>query len=412
MRICFLSLDYLSDKGGGGVGALIQVLARSLVKQGHRVTVVALMTDGESIQSNDAGVKVIRFHQGDLHRYPIRMPLVWRLSRPIRELERSWNSWKVIKELHSREPFDLIETTESGGLFMALMMPCIPMVARLHGEPYTFYKYTPGAPSTRDIKLVRFLQRIALRRAKMLIAPSKAHSLEIINELGKRHPPVRVIHNAVQLPARGLLSSLELDTPSANEKSAVVLYVGRLERAKGVPLLLAAARQVLDVMPETRFVLAGGETHTLPRKELESLMVRYELNGKVKLLGHVSRSQLSALYQQATVCVLPSYYETFGLAALEAMTMCRAVVATRAGGLPELIQHESTGLLVPPGDHRALAEAIIRLIDDPSLRERVAQAGQLHAAESFRVDRMVDMTLEVYQILRGKSQYSGNIFQQ
>src|SRR5512139_3514565 len=114
MNICFLSLDYPSEKSTSGVGTLVQTLARSLVTQGHKVTVAALMNEGEPVLNDDAGVKVYRYQQGRWHRHPlkIKMPLVWRLSRPIRELERSWNGLKLIKELNAQEPFDLIEITE------------------------------------------------------------------------------------------------------------------------------------------------------------------------------------------------------------------------------------------------------------------------------------------------------------
>ncbi len=96
---------------------------------------------------------------------------------------------------------------------------------------------------------------------------------------------------------------------------------------------------------------------------------------------------------------MPSYYETGGLSAIEAMAFGLPVVASRTGGLPEVVEDGVTGILVPPGDSKALAEAVVLLLHDPALRRRLGQAGRQRVLDEFTLDRVLPQTLNVYQSL-------------
>jgi glycosyltransferase involved in cell wall biosynthesis len=100
------------------------------------------------------------------------------------------------------------------------------------------------------------------------------------------------------------------------------------------------------------------------------------------------------------VFVMPSYYETFGISCLEAMAFGLPVVATRAGGLPEVVEDGVTGLLVPPGDTHALAEAIGRLLRDPDLRRRLGEAGRERVLARFTAEHVVKEMIPVYEHAR------------
>ncbi len=99
--------------------------------------------------------------------------------------------------------------------------------------------------------------------------------------------------------------------------------------------------------------------------------------------------------------VMASRWEGLGLVFLEAMGAALPVVATRVGGVPEVVRHEHTGLLVPPGDSPALAAALLRLIDDPELAGRLGQAGRLRLETDFTTAAMVRKTLDLYAGIRG-----------
>jgi glycosyltransferase involved in cell wall biosynthesis len=216
-----------------------------------------------------------------------------------------------------------------------------------------------------DLELARRVPALArgvLRRARVVIAPSTALADEV-RRLGAAD--VRVIPSGVDVPAA---VSEEADPPE-------VLYAGRLSPEKGVRELVAAA----DGVP---LVVAGDGP------------LRDEVPGA---LGFVPHDELERLYGRAAVVACPSHREGFGVVCAEAMAYGRPVVAGDVGGLRDLVAHEETGLLVPPGDVEALRAALQRLLGDADLRRRFGQAGRARIAEHFTWQRFGDETLRAYE---------------
>ncbi len=395
MHICFNALDYPASAHGGGVGNQVRILARALVRQGHRVCVIDLASGNLPDVSQDEGITIHRIRCPNWHWYLSKIPVLGRLLvLSVREIERSWAAYKCIQAIHQKHPIDLVEGTETAMLFLPLLMPFLPSIIRLHGEPYTFVKHTPDLPLTLDLRLCRILQRIALRRVRLLISPSIRHANEIWQELGKASPPLEVVPNVIAEElfayANGTETSIkhEIDGP-------IVLFVGRLEHGKGVLLLLRAARRILADVPNAHFVLAGARHPALAEKEIGKLLHELPDPKRIHLLGHVPWERLLQWYSKAALCVLPSYYETFGLAALEAMAFGLPVVALSAGALPEVVEDQTTGLLVPPQDEAALAEAILRLLRNPDMGHRLGENGR-EAAKRFLVAEHLQDNLELF----------------
>jgi glycosyltransferase involved in cell wall biosynthesis len=416
MHIGLISLDYPSTHGSGGVGTFVQTLARALVGRGHAVTVVALKSDGQPFSANDAGVRVIRVRQDSIHWYVSKLPVVgpW-LALTVRELERAWRVWQVVKKFHREEPFDVLELTEQAGFFIAMRMGKVALVARLHGERYTIVRHTPELPLTIGIRMSRAVQRIALRRVRRLVSPSKAHANEIATELGLGHPPIQVIPNAVKIQAfqpgiPSRRSSIQHQTEELHDSpNQLVLYTGRLEACKGIVVLLKAAAIVLKDDSAVQFVLAGAYHPTLSKRHLSHVIQDLGLGGAVHLLGHVAREELVAWYRRATLCVLPSYYETFGIAVLEPMLFGVPVVATRVGALPELVEDGVTGVLVPPGDSNLLAESIVRVLGNKDLQKKMGAAGKKRAYRWYSNEGAVSLTVAMYENLLCKSDYHARV---
>ncbi len=397
MHFGFLALDYPTATSGGGVGSQIRVLAKTLVKAGHQATVVALGEPGAPSPTQDEGVNVFRIAPGNLHWYVSRFPGMNSLvATAIRELEYSKAVWSAVRAIEKEQPFDLLEGTETGSVCAAVWGHGVPLVIRLHGDPFTFCKYTPDLKMTVGLRLSRIIQRVAMRRARALISPSLSHLREISGELHGAHPPIEIIPNAVG--EMGLSAAGEMPAIQELVKSSapLVLYVGRIEKTKGVPTLLEAAARVRQVVPDCRFVLAGAPHTTLPRQELARLIDRLGLRGFVTFLGHVPQEQLEQLYARAAVSVVPSHYETFGLAALESMKFGVPVVAAAAGSLPEIVLDGVTGLLVPPGDAEALARAITSLVSNQEMRDTFSRRAREHALR-YSVDRQAPHNLDLYQ---------------
>jgi glycosyltransferase involved in cell wall biosynthesis len=174
-------------------------------------------------------------------------------------------------------------------------------------------------------------------------------------------------------------------------------FVGRLNRWKGYEVFLEAATRLVERHREADFVLIGGAP---PGEEgrlvdLRTAIERADLGSRIFAIGH--QPWADRAYGELDVVAVPSTWpEPFGLVIVEAMRAGAAVVATRHGAAPELIDDGVTGLLVPPGDAAALADAIASLLDDPVRRRRIVAAARATASERFTVTRFLDGLEAIY----------------
>jgi glycogen(starch) synthase len=182
-----------------------------------------------------------------------------------------------------------------------------------------------------------------------------------------------------------------------------LLCLGRLVEEKGFDLALNAFVLLRDSFPHTRLIIAGDGP---ARPALEQQAAKLDLAEFVQFVGWVTPDRVPALMNTATVVVMPSRHEGFGLVALEAALMARPIVATRVGGLPEVVAHQQTGLLVEQDDSKALAGAISALLADPNMAAQLGQAGYRRAQQLFRWECHVDAYTALYQKLAKEGVYA------
>jgi glycosyltransferase involved in cell wall biosynthesis len=231
-----------------------------------------------------------------------------------------------------------------------------PIVLTLHGSG--------SAGRFEDLQVLAKSPRLAgalLRRARVVIGVAEQLT-EAARRAGARD--ARWIPNGVEIPAE---VGEEADPPE-------VLFVGRLSAEKGIRTLVDATRGL-------NLVVAGDGP-------LRSLVP--------DALGFVPHEEVQRLLARAAVVVLPSHREGLPMVLLEAMAHGRAVVATPVGGVPSLVEDGVTGLLVPPGDAKALREAIERLLADPELRRRLAETARAKVSELCSWERVTEATLDAY----------------
>jgi glycosyltransferase involved in cell wall biosynthesis len=199
-------------------------------------------------------------------------------------------------------------------------------------------------------------------------------------------PPVNV-HEAFWLP----------------HQAPVVGNVAALVPHKGQRYLVEAARLVVQEIPDARFIVLGeGEL----REHLEHLVRERNLEKHVLLPGF--RADVIGCIKGFDLFVMSSVTEGLGTSLLDAMACRRAIVATTAGGIPEVVENDVNGLLVPPRDHTALANAIVRALKDEALRSRLGDAGFARVRERFTVERMVAATADVYARVAGRGREADN----
>ena len=173
---------------------------------------------------------------------------------------------------------------------------------------------------------------------------------------------------------------------SALEASRLILFVGRLERRKGIDLVLEAAPRILGADPSARLIIAGRDIEGWARKAAD--MPAAEWLDRVHFIGEVPDSTRDKLMAKAHMLLFPSRYESFGLVPLEGFVHGVPVVASRSGAIPEVVEDGISGLLFEPERSEALADAVIQLLNDPDLhaslcagaRRRVRQLSSRHSA--------------------------------
>jgi glycosyltransferase involved in cell wall biosynthesis len=174
----------------------------------------------------------------------------------------------------------------------------------------------------------------------------------------------------------------------------LLLFAGRLAPQKGVGDLIAAIDLVQYNVPQLRVLIVGdGPMHA----QLEATAAAFQLGGMVQFTGH--RNDVPRLLAAADLLVLPSLYEGLPNVVLEAMRFSKPVVATAAPGTTEVVTDGETGLLVPPRDPPALAQAIRTLVEDPERAQRLGAAGRARVASDFRAATMIDAYASLYEEL-------------
>jgi L-malate glycosyltransferase len=177
----------------------------------------------------------------------------------------------------------------------------------------------------------------------------------------------------------------------------VVGNVAALVPHKGQRHLIEAAHLVVQQMPDARFVILGeGEL----REHLERQVKEYRLEKHVLLPGF--RTDVLGCMKSFDLVAMSSVTEGLGTSLLDAMAASRPIVATRAGGIPEIVEDGLNGVLVPPRDHREMARQIVRLLGDAALRQRMGEAGLARVRKDFTVERMVERTAAVYARVAGR----------
>jgi starch synthase len=284
----------------------------------------------------------------------------------------------------------------------------IPHVATVHSlEPIRTWK---AEQLGGGYALSSFCERTALEAADALIAVSAEMGRDVLRCYPAVDPErVSVIHNGIDTEAyRPDRATDALERHGVDPARPSVVFVGRITRQKGLEYLLRAAPQ-LD--PAAQLVLCAGAPDT-PELGAEVAAAVERLPNAIWIDAMLPKPDVIQLLTHATVFVCPSIYEPLGIVNLEAMACETAVVATRTGGIPEVVEDGETGLLVPfePAADRSpvdpdgfaagIAERVNALLADPATAERMGQAGRRRAIEQFSWPAIAAETAALYRRLR------------
>jgi glycosyltransferase involved in cell wall biosynthesis len=385
LSICVVTQQY--SKIISGVGLHANLLVSELIKDGHRVTVVA------PLDQRPAGDIPFSF-------VGIRCPLLWRSH--VRWVALSWFFARFL--YRASNSFDIIHFTDAREALFFLHNPsrCGCVVGNVNdtyaaeGRSMMYYRqfYSDWLSRWLYYQFLRIYERNIYHKIDVIIANSN-YTAKVLTEKYRLSPRrIKVCYKAINLEQyASVLSTRTFLSPNAPKR---VLFVGSNMQRKGLPVLIRAAPYILASLPETEFWVVGEDRSIRRMKEL----CRAEgVEHAFHFWGWRSGSDLLKLYSQADVLAMPSLVEALGVVFLEAMACGIPVVGTYVGGIPEIVKDGYNGLLVSPGDHLQLAQAIIRLLQDEDLQSHLAKGG-IETAHQFDVQRMMKCTYEAYKICK------------
>ena len=252
-----------------------------------------------------------------------------------------------------------------------------------------------------------FFTAIASRYTQLTMAVSRATANTAIAENGLDDKAVKVAYNGIS-PLRSVdreeLKALRRSL-SIPDDSPVITLVARLRPVKGHSTLFQALPLLRERLGKTPHVLIVGSGPDEAKLRSEATAIR---DAVIHWVGHTD--DVALWYHAAEVAAMPSYSESFGLVAVEAMACRVPLVASAVEGLAEVVEDSSSGLLVPPRDPRALAEALARAVSDQALRERLIAGGWQRYSRFFTLDAMVSAWVDCYRLVlpHGEMRFNTN----
>jgi glycosyltransferase involved in cell wall biosynthesis len=355
-----LHIDTARTWRGGQNQVLTTVLG--LRALGHRTMLVA-HSEGELRQRAKEGLDLLPLAP----KTEMDLTAAWRLSRIIKQLKPD--------VVHAHDPHGVAMAALALSMSTQLAKP--PLVAarrvdfHLRGNSLSRWKY---------------------RQVDCFICASEAIRTMLVGD-GVPGARAVTVHEGIDLERVEAAPPARLHEDFwLPHQAPIVGNVAALVPHKGQRHLVEAARVVLPQVPDARFVIAGeGEL----RPALERQIKDHHLEKHVLLAGF--RPDVLSLHKAFDIFVMSSVTEGLGTSILDAMAAGKPVVATETGGIPEVVIHGQTGLLVPPRDHEAMAQAIVTLLKNDALRRTMGEAGRTRARTMFSADRMVQDTLRVYE---------------
>ncbi|MBI1977005.1 MAG: lipopolysaccharide heptosyltransferase II [Candidatus Omnitrophica bacterium] len=356
-------LQIVPEMNVGGVERGTYDLAITLVKKGHKSVVVS---NGGELAEKLWGSGVIHY------KLPVHEKNLITMSRMAKEVT------KIIRE----EKIDLVHARSRVPAwigFWASRKAGVPLITTCHGYYSTgFFSHVMGW-------------------GKFVIAISHAMARHMVENFNVPHARIRLIPRGVDLTEfcyRGETAA----QPGKEEKEMIIGIVGRLTPLKGHADFLRAIPRVSQQYRNLRVWVIGDAPKEKQSylTELQTLVRHLGIKDSVEFLGH--RSDVTEVLRQLDLLVLATVTpEAFGRVLIEAQAVGVPVVATRVGGVVDVIEDEKTGLLVPPSDSVTMAAVILRVLQDPVLAGQLSRAARQRVEQEFSLEKMVEKTLAVYQ---------------
>jgi glycosyltransferase involved in cell wall biosynthesis len=380
MKVCILTTAF--PKGPGDERApFIYEAAKALQTAGLKVRVIAMHRPGTKSHEYMEGIEVVRTRYLPekwevLQEEGGGIPIVWKKKPLARLALLPYTLIQSIKLVKYASDCDIIHAnwTLSGIIaWMTQFIHHLPFVVTVHGSDIYL--------GTR-IRWIRWITKVILNKAAAVIA--------ISHDLADRLVSLDIPQNKISI----IPEVIDIDRFLLNEQERenIILFVGSLIPRKGCKFLIQSFSQIAKALPDYQLYLVGeGADET----ELKSLASGLQISEKVSFLGTRSREEIPHLMGRAKLFVLPSLEEGLGVVLMEAIASGTPCVASKVGGIPDIITPD-VGVLVPPGDTEALTAAILDILKDQDRWESFSSASKKRALHEFSREKFSKKFINVF----------------
>ncbi len=406
MKIALVSFLFEIESGGGAAAA-VRMLAEGLLKQGYQVVVITTHAKRQLCVEQMGNLTIYRFCPQNLYwighkeSQPVWKKALWQIAD-------TWNPFvfQTVRSILLKEQPNLVHVHKLRGLSPAVWAAARsvgvgPIVQTCHDyelmSPEGTLSGQVGAWAREGNWLLRPYQQLRARLAHTLTtvtAPS-----QYVLDTFQQHGFFQSIKKDIVPNSHGFTTSqleqqqarLTTIKANSNPQQLRLLYLGRLETTKGVDLLCEAFVRGATRFPHLHLDIAGWGSQTA------ALQKQYGQHPQLTFHGPVFNNVKSLLLEKSDILVLPSVWpEVFGIVVIEAYAYGLPVIATRTGGIPELVDHGKTGFLVSPGNLNTLTEAIFQIAENPKELRQMALACFL-ASKRFAIEVVQQQYLSIYE---------------
>lgn len=378
LRICMLSahscpVGKLGTKDTGGMSVYIREIACELGKQGHLVDVYTRVHDPQDRQMYELGrnARLIHLRAGEdeeIHKLAVYSHLP--------DFVNNLESFRKRNNLSYDLIFSHYWLSALAGTYLQRRwhVPHITMFHTLGAVKNAIRERTRPALGQREPELRLETERNLVQNCHRVIAPTEKEKRALIRHYGASSQKISVVPCGVNLEHFKIIGKAQARHYLGLDNDKIILFVGRIDPLKGIDNLIKAL-PFLRHIPKLRLVIIGGGEHSQREiEQLQKLAHNLEVQDSVAFLGLIKHDQLPYFYNAADLCVVPSYYESFGLVALESLACGTPVVATDVGNHESVIRQGDTGYVIQDNVPGRLASKIALLLSQRATGRRSAQS--------------------------------------
>lgn len=382
-----ISWEY-PPKNIGGLSNHVYHLSQNLKELGHQVHVLTCSEGDVAPKSLDDGVTV---HRVVPYSLPSEDFSKWVMHLNFAMVE------EAVKLMNTEGKFDLIHCHDWLTLYAGRVLKTaynIPMLATLHATEHG----RNGGIKSELQHYISSTEWLLTYESWKLIVCSDAMREEVASIFKVPQDKMYVIPNGVDLQEHELEEDiLDVRDKYANRDEKLVLYVGRHVYEKGIQTLIEAVPDILVKLKNIKFVIAGQGVMT---EELKQKVEYLGLKNSVIFPGYLENCEKNKLLRCADAAVFPSYYEPFGIVALEAMAAGCPVVASNTGGLGELVRHRENGMKFMTGSKDSLKDNLLELLSDNDLAKSLSKRAQIDLKATYSWEMVAKQTEKVYEKIK------------